>query len=153
MSSQESPAATPVMPPRMAVPGPDEESMQPRPDEALVPLPEPSTPEPEPSTPPADPEPARGPEPKPEPTLPPPPPAPLPVTPSSTVPEDDNLFNTRYRPKSMGKLSIGLGATKPRAGEQPIRSATHLTPADLKSVPRVPFDPAGEVRELRIRIK
>jgi hypothetical protein len=77
----------------------------------------------------------------------------LPVTPSSKAPEDENLFNTRYRPKSMGKLSVGLGGTKPRAEGSEIRSATHLTPADQKSVPRVPFDPAGEARELRIRIK
>jgi hypothetical protein len=158
MSAQESPAATPVMPPRMAVPGPEEESMQPRGDDALVPLPEPSRPEPEveaepepepqPVTPPAEPEPRATQTPPP-----PAPPAPLPVTPSSPAPEDDNLFNTRYRPKSMGKLSIGLGATKPKGGDRAIRSATHLTPADLKSVPRVPFDPAAEVREIRIRIK
>jgi hypothetical protein len=80
------------------------------------------------------------------------------VTPSSTAPEDDNLFNTKYRPKSMGKLSIGFGAKKPqadgpKAGDEQIRSATHLAPAEVNPVPRVRFDPAAEIREVRIRIK
>jgi hypothetical protein len=156
MSSRELPAATPIQPPRMSVPGPDEESMRPRTEDVVVPLPQPpveSEAFPLPVEPEPEPEPKPVPEPKSPPRTLPPPPAPLPETPSSIAPEDENLFNTRYRPKSLGKLSIGLGSTKPRDAEGAIRSANHLTPSGRPSVPRVPFDPAGEVRELRIRIK
>jgi len=158
MSSQQLPAATPVTPPRLAVPGPDEESLRPRTEDAIVPLPESSRPEPESEpemfTPPAKPTP----EPEEKKVLPPPPPpAPLPVAPPSNAPEDENLFNTRYRPKSMGKLSIVLGRTTSQNESGDVQPATHVRPADRKSspqsVPRVPFDPAAEVHEIRIRIK
>lgn len=179
MSSQEATAVTPAQPPRTAVPGPDEESQEPMPPpsepapppsgDVLVPLPRPETPakakEPEkldeletldPVGEIGSPEPVVGeqdvPGGEPE-VVQPAAPAPLPLEPSSRSPDDDNIFNSRYRPKSMRMLSMGRGATKPPAKDEGIVPASLVKPAAPKSVPPVPFDPVAETRELRIRIK
>ncbi len=129
------------MPPRLSIPGPDEESMRPRIDEAVVPVPEAPVPEaPVPEAPETlSPSPAARPSPLP----------PVPATPKPSGPPDDNLFNSRYRSKAMRKFAIGLGENNAQADDRGVRAATHVMPADMKTVPRVPFDPVTETRRLR----
>jgi hypothetical protein len=53
----------------------------------------------------------------------------------------------------MEMLSIGLGRVKPRADGRAVRSATHVTPADLEPLPKVPFEPAAQVSDIQVQIK
>ncbi len=153
-------AATPALPPRMAVPGPDEESMRAPDDEEFVP--ESS------SEPPADPSEFSFPEAAPPQGVPPqdvappaaepdalvPLPAPLPAPePAAAVPlpEDENLFNSSVREKARRKLAVGLDKAMRRAQGGGVVPTTHAVPVGGKSVPRVPFDSAFETRTIRER--
>lgn len=148
-------AATPALPPRMAVPGPDQESMQPSVNEDLQPgddrpaaaapessFPEPLTPAPAPRSPraaaPAEPEAFV------------PPPAPEPAA-SVPLPEDENLFNSGIRQKARRKFAVGAGEGMQRNEDGGVRAATHTTPVVPKPVlvPPVAFDRAAEARLLR----
>lgn len=162
-------ATTPALPPRMAVPGPDQESMQTPADEVeaparsvpldpreasprfrqpddesdvIVPL-EPAPPEPEVEL--TAPKPA-------EPKAFSPPPAPMPdPEPAATVPmpQDDNLFNSSGgHEKARRKFAVGPGDPLHRTDDA-VRPAGHGAPAKRKAVPRVSFDPTAEARRLR----
>jgi hypothetical protein len=171
--------ATPVRPPKSAVPRADEESRGPRADELPAPDPTtapavPTTPAAEPAAPPAEPvrEPAAEPAslPTEEPAAPAKANATEPVAPTPPAAEppakqpaaDDNLFDE----SAIGPVprrfvaSRGAMAAAARPAVPQVRPATLTYPVSVESlpqsvdgdrlqVPRVPFDPAAEAARLR----
>jgi hypothetical protein len=167
--------ATPAVPPRLAIPSPEQEAMRPqedeleradpraKPDEPAAPadLPSPAAPQPplEPAPRPTVP---REPEPRPlepareaEPAVPADaeePALPKLQKPGDTRPEDENLFEARPRETIRRRFLVGPAATE-ADGEGAVRPAAHGAAAhprpDPRQVPRVPFDPAAESRRLR----
>lgn len=165
-------AATPVKPPKSSVPGPDEESLGPKPSE----LPEPDYPAGE--SPAAEPRAAVPPEPEaPEPTAPateagdPAAPASVPkvdatpvqpepeAAPAKPRPQDENLFDESAANKVRRKIPVTAGQlskTRPAAGR--VQPATHQEGASrdaavrrpaATTVPRVAFDSQKESERMR----
>lgn len=145
-------AATPVKPPKSSVPGPDEESLGPKPSELPEPdfpsgedegrgdraaAPEPMTPEPtapasqpqqrrEPAEEPAAPAPDAGPVPEAAPAK----PEAAPVKPR---PQDDNLFDESAASRVRRKIPV---AVKPRPTQPAQRAAGRVQPAAHQEAPR-----------------
>jgi hypothetical protein len=162
MTASDDRAATPALPPRLAVPGPDQESMRSSPDESgdadgagspTSGAAMPQSPTPSPSREPA----SRRVEPR---ALPPaepkafsPPPVPAPAAePAASVPlpADDNLFNNSgAREKARRKFAVGPGEAARQKAEAAVQATSHEAPVEPRAVPRVSFDPRAEARRLR----
>lgn len=155
-------AVAPVKPPRSEVPGPDEESMGPQTDDLPAPVPQaaaplttpapdllpsrPAEPQPMPEARQAEPprpivpDPAPAPAPKPTPAAGPTvEPTPAPVQPR---PEDENLFEANSGWKAKRKFVAVRRDIE-------VTPAGHAGQAEIRLVPRVPFDASAEARRVR----
>lgn len=160
-------AATPVKPPKSAVPSADEESFGPPPSDLPEPdfpaaeAPSPSAPEPpsaesEPLggvTPPADAQPETRSAPVPETDA---APAQPDATPAKPRPADDNLFDDSAARKVRRKIPVPANPMPvQRSAKSRVQPATHQEPSTAakrpapKPVPRVGFDPRQETARLR----
>ncbi len=160
-------AATPVQPPKSAIPDADEESFGPEPSDLPEPdvgagagesAGEPIAPEPdaspavspvEPSAPAAESREAPREMPREDAQ----PSKPADAEPAPTKPKDDNLFDDSAARKVRRKIPLQIGGTPRNPAESSVRATSHesVVPGTAKprAVPRVAFDPRAESARLR----